>query len=293
MINNYKIAFWGSSEFSIFCLDELKNQGILPALIITTPDQPKGRGLKLEANSVKLWAKENDILCKTPETLANPGFVSELENLKCDVSLVASYGKIIPIEIINLPKYRTLNIHPSLLPKYRGPSPLQTQIINNDQTTQAGQNIGVTIMQIDEKMDHGPIVAQDTINIPNWPVNFEELEKITAKAGAVLFTKTLPDWISGKIKAVEQNHKLATITKKVEKADAELDIINGKPFDNYLKFLAYSTSPHTFFFVEKDNKKIRVIIKEAEFKDNQFIIRRIIPEGKKEMSYEDFLRGFI
>jgi methionyl-tRNA formyltransferase len=97
--------------------------------------------------------------------------------------LVASYGKIIPKAVINLPKYQTLNIHPSLLPKYRGPSPLQGQILNGE------KEVGVTIMLIDEQVDHGPLLAQEKINIPNWPVNFNNLEKIMAQAGAKLFIK--------------------------------------------------------------------------------------------------------
>lgn len=287
MINS-KITFWGSSEFSVYCLEELKNLDILPSLIITTPDAKVGRGLILTANIVKIWAKQNDIPCLTPNKL-NKDFIVELKNIGGDIALVASYGKIIPQEIINLPKYKTLNIHPSLLPKYRGPSPLQEQIINNDKAT------GVTIMQIDEQVDHGPIIIQEKLseshNLVNKPVSFNELEKITAKMGVVLFAKILPLWIAGEIKATEQNHSEATFTKKVEKNDGLIDLELDKPARNYLKYLAYSTWPGTFFFLNKDGKKIRVIIKDTEYKDEQFIINRVLPEGKKEMSYDDFLRG--
>jgi len=282
MINN-KITFWGSSEFSVYCLEALKNLNILPSLIITTPDAKVGRGLILTANPVKIWAKQNNITCLTPDKLKV--FITELSKIGGDIALVASYGKIIPQEIIDLPKYKTLNIHPSLLPKYRGPSPLQEQIINNDKA------IGVTIMQIDSQVDHGPIIAQETITIPNWPVKFSEFEKITAEAGTKLFAKILPDVISGKISVKEQNHTEATFTKKVEKNDGLIDLEIDKPAKNYSKYLAYSTWPGTFFFLNKDGKKIRVIIKDAEYINNQFIIKKVIPEGKKEMNYTDFLRG--
>jgi methionyl-tRNA formyltransferase len=283
-MNNIKFAFWGSSEFSIYCLEELKNLNVLPTLIITTPDKPVGRGLILTPNVVKIWAEGNNIKCLTPDKLRDQNFIAELSNFNLDASLVASYGKIIPREIIDLPKSKTLNIHPSLLPKYRGPSPLQEQILNND------SNIGVTIMQIDEEVDHGPIVAQEKIDLDSL-LNFKELEEKLAKEGSKLFVKILPDWIAGKIEAKPQEHDQATFTKKVEKSAGLLDIITGDQYKNYLKYLAYFSWPFTFFFVEKDNKKIRIIIKEAEFKDGALIIKRVIPEGKKEMPYSDFLRG--
>ena len=284
MLNNIKISFWGSSEFSIFCLEELKNLSILPNLIISTPDTRVGRGLKLAANPVKIWAEANKITCLTPEKL-DLSFISELNKINSDVALVASYGKIIPQEIIDLPKYKILNIHPSMLPKYRGPSPLQDQILNNE------KNVGVTIMQIDKQVDHGPIIIQELLTIPNWTVNFNEFEKLTAQAGAKLFANILPTYVAGKVTAKEQNHKEATFTKKVEKNDGLIDLEMDKPEINYLKYLAYSTWPGTFFFINKDNKKLRIIIKDAEYKDGLFLIKRVLPEGKKEMSYEDFLRG--
>ena len=284
-MTNLKFTFFGSSKFSVYCLEEMKSFGVIPIQIITTPDKPVGRGLKLEANPVKIWAEKNSITCFTPETIKNTNFVSELSVIKTDLFLVASYGKIIPKDILHLSKFGTLNIHPSLLPKYRGSSPLQSQILNNE------SNIGISIMLLDELMDHGPIIAQENIIIPNWPVKFERLEEIMAQSGAKLFIKILPDWLTEKIIPKEQNHDDATFTKKVEKIDGLINIENCDQYKNYLKFLAYSTWPGTFFFIEKDNKKIRILIKDAEFKDNSFLIKRVLPEGKKEMNYEDFLRG--
>lgn len=278
------ITFFGSSEFSVFCLEELKKLGLLPVLIVTTPDQPTGRGLKLTPNVVKIWAEANNIACLAPEKL-DSNFSSQLQIEQLNLFLVASYGKIIPKRIIDLPKHGTLNIHPSLLPKYRGPSPLQTQILEDK------KKVGVTIMLIDEKIDHGPIVTQEKMEIANWPVKFENLEKLTAELGVKLLASILEAWIEGTTKGEEQNHEQATFTKKIEKADGLIDIVSGDPYQNFLKIQAYSTWPQTYFFFENDNKKIRVIIKDAEFKDSQLVLKRVLPEGKKEMSYEDFLRG--
>jgi methionyl-tRNA formyltransferase len=285
MTNKFKFIFWGSSNFSVFCLEELKNLNILPNLIITTPDMPTGRGLLLTPTPVKTWAEKNKIEYLTPINLKDQNFYEQISNRKADLFLVASYGKIIPLNIINLPKYKTLNIHPSLLPKYRGASPIQNQILNDE------KNIGTTIILIDEKMDHGPIITQKKEEIKNWPVKFEELKKILAKTGIDLFADIIDLWLEGKIEAQDQNHTEATFTKKIEKSDGLIDLENGNAYQNFLKIQAYNTWPQTYFFITKNEQRIRVIIKEAEYRNNSLIIKRVLPEGKKEMNYEDFLRG--
>ena len=284
MKNKIDIVFFGSSIFSTICLEELKNSGILPTLIITTPDMPTGRGLKLTSTPVKLWANKNRIECLSPAKL-DSSFINILNIRSYDLFLVASYGKIIPESIINLPKYKTLNIHPSLLPKYRGPSPLQEQILNDD------KNIGVSIIVLEKKVDHGPIVAQKKIIIPNWPVKFDELEKILAVEGSKLFAEILEDWVNAKISPVEQEHSKATFTKKIEKNDGLIDLEFDDSYVSFLKTKAYNPRPGTFFYINKNGQKYRIIIKDSEYLDNQFLIKRVLPEGKKEMNYNDFLRG--
>lgn len=279
-----KIAFFGSSKFSVYCLEELKSLKILPELIITTPDMPTGRGLKLTPTPVKIWAVENDIECLSPNKL-DAEFIKELDTYDFNLSLVASYGKIIPKSVIDLPKFKTLNIHPSLLPKYRGPSPLQEQILNDE------KNIGVTIMLMDEKVDHGPIIKQQKLTVANWPVKHDELKMMLSTVSTDLFVEILNDWTAGKIKPAEQNHNEATFTKKVKKEDGLIDIINNDPYKNFLKIQAYSTWPQAYFFVEKGEKKIRVIIKDAKYSEGKLEIIKVLPEGKKEMPYKDFLNG--
>ena len=285
MINNTKIAFFGSSKFSVFCLEELSSSGILPNLIITTPDMPTGRGLKLTPTPVKIWAEKNNIPCLTPENLKDQNILTSLEAETNTLFLVASYGKIIPKNIVELPKYGTLNIHPSLLPKYRGASPLQTQILNDE------KEIGTSIMLMDEKMDHGPIIIQKKVEIINWPIKTEELKLVLAKESITLFNEIINDWLNGKITPTEQNHTEATFTKKVEKADGLIDLEKDDPYTNFLKIQAYSTWPQAYFFISKGEQKIRVIVKEAKYIDNKLEIIRVLPEGKKEMNYQDFLRG--
>lgn len=296
-------VFFGSSEFSVYVLDELKIHNILPSLVITTPDKPKGRKLVLTPNAVKTWAENNNIEVIDPGSLRNnPDLVYSLSSKNYDLFLVASYGKIIPKEIFELPKHKTLNIHPSLLPKFRGASPIQSQILNAagpEQGEGKEREIGVTIMQIEETMDTGPIVAQRPLPNPSpcqgeeqgtkgaWgEVGRKELEKILAIEGAGLFAHILPEWLLGAIDPIIQNEDKATYCQKIKKEDGFLDL-SDNPLKNLLKIKAFEEWPTSYYF----NKEKRIIITDATIEDDKLKILKIIPEGKKEMLYEDFLRG--
>lgn len=283
-LNFTKFAFFGTSDFSVLVLDELKTEGLVPALVITSEDKPAGRKMKPTPPPVKIWAEKNSVEFLQQEKLKDEKFLSRLEKENFDFFLVASYGKILPKELIDLPKRKTLNIHPSLLPKLRGASPIQTAILNDEKET------GISVMVVDELMDHGPILTSEKVEVPNWPPKTLELKKIMAKDGAKLLAKILPDWLDGKIKEVPQDESLVTFTKKIEKSDGLINL-SDDPYLNYKKIQAYSDWPEAYFFADHAEKKIRVIIKEAEFKNGELKIIRILPEGKKEMSYEDFKRG--
>jgi methionyl-tRNA formyltransferase len=281
--------FFGTSEFSVDVLNQLKEADILPELIITTPDSPQGRGLKLTPCPVKIWANENNIKNFQPERISGD-FSSQLnsfknangENLEWDVFVVVSYGKIIPKEIIDLPKKGILNVHPSLLPKYRGPSPVETSILNDELKT------GVTIMLIDEKVDHGPIVAQEVVEFKEWEHKDKVSTKLAVMGGKIL-AKILPQYIAGEINPIEQNHSEATFTNKIEKSDAEI-FLNEDARKNFLKIMAYTPHPGAFFFTEKNGKKIRVKITDAKYENDTLQILRVIPEGKKEIDYSLFIQ---
>ena len=256
MFQNIKIAFFGNSELSLIVLEELKKNGITPDLIVTTPDKPVGRKMVLTPTETKVWAENNSVEYIEASKLKDENFLEKIKGY--DLFIVASYGKIIPKVLIDIPKYKVLNIHPSLLPKYRGASPLQGQILNNE------KEIGVSIMLIDEEMDHGAIIAQEKASIPDWPVGFHALADMLGKAGVQLLARILPDWIRGKIQPKEQDHTKATFTKKFEKSDGLIDL-STDGYKNYLKIIAYEDWPGTYFEVEKaglpgQGKKMRVII---------------------------------
>lgn len=278
-----RFAYFGTPLFATIVLDELEKSGHLPAVIITAPDRPKGRKLIVTPSDVKIWGESKHIPVLTPEKLRDEEFTKALSSYDCDLFIVAAYGKIIPKEILEMPTYGVLNIHPSLLPKFRGPSPIESAILSNDDHT------GVTIMKLDEELDHGDIVAQEEYHTPVWPPKGSTLTKALAHQGGVLLSKTIPEWLSTQ-SAQAQDHTQATFTKKIMKEDGRIDL-EGDPLLNYKKIQAFDEWPGAYFFTERNGKEIRVRITEATMHDGALQILRVIPEGKKEMSYEDFLRG--
>jgi len=255
-------------------LETLKQIGILPMLIVTNPDRPKGRKLILTPPPVKIWAEENFIPFLQPEKL-DDDFKFQISYFRFELFLTASYGKIIPKGIIELPKHGSINIHPSLLPKLRGPAPIQETILRNEKPA-------VTIMEMNEKMDQGPIIAQKEIEMEEWPISTPRLNDMLAKAGAELFSEIISDYLAGKVKAEKQNDSQATYTKMIKKTDGLLNL-EDDPEENYRKFLAYTPWPSVYFY--KNNKRIKIT--DADFVDGKFAIKKVIPEGEKEIDYSN------
>ena len=274
-----RFVFFGTPHIAVVALEALKQDGMLPHLVVTAPDKKAGRGMRMQSPPVKECAEENKISVVQPQKL-DDDFIKTLEDEKCDVFVIVAYGKIVPQRIIDIPTHGVLNMHPSLLPKHRGPSPIESQILSDDEI------VGVTIMRIDEKMDHGPILAQEIVPIDNWPTTASHLEEILGGVGAKLLAETLPEWVAENIDEQEQEHSQATYCNLIKKEDALIDL-SDDPRTNYLKFLAYEQSPRAYFFTKSGK---RAIITDAAFEDGKFVIRKVIPEGKKEVLYQDFLR---
>ncbi|MDR3519843.1 MAG: methionyl-tRNA formyltransferase [Candidatus Pacebacteria bacterium] len=296
---SYKLnfVFFGTPDVARETLQILKESGYLPSLIVTAPDKPQGRKMLVAPPPVKVWATENKIPYIQPEKLIqeeiNIAFRSssqadetrkaifQQENMRGDKSdidffLVVAYGKILSQDILDIPKLGSLNIHYSLLPKYRGASPVESAILNGDTVT------GVSIQKMKFKMDAGPVIAQEKIEIlPTEKAS--ELRTRLIKIGGELLVKTLPKFIDGDIKEVEQNENEATFCKKIQKEDGLIDL-NEAGVKNYNKFRAYATWPRTFFF--KDGK--RIIITDAVLENNLFVIKKVLPEGRKEITWEEF-----
>lgn len=277
-----RFAFFGTPEFSVRILTILESHGLLPVVVVTAPDRPRGRGQTVSPTPVKSWALERNIPTLEPASLRNNDqFLAKLASYELDVSVVAAYGFIMPNTVLETPRLGSINVHPSLLPKYRGASPIESQIRNDE------EKIGVTIMLMDEEMDHGPILSTIEIRRPRLLPDALELEKVLAEAGGELLSETLVLYAQGdsSVQPREQDHDNATYTKKIAKADTLINL-SGDPYENFLKIQAYKRfKPH--FFIEKDGKQMRVVITRAAYneKENTLIIERVIPEGGKEMAY--------
>ena len=249
---NIKFVFFGSSQFSRYVLEELELAGFSPALNITSAKDPMP--------------------------------IEELRKVQADVFVVASFGKILRKELIELPRYKTLNVHPSLLPRLRGPAPIQGAILEEEE-------LGITIIRMDEKVDHGPILARAKVLITPWPDHYHVVEEKLGRASGKILGALLPKWVSGEIEEAPQNDAKASYTKLIKKEDGLLNL-NDPAELNLKKVLAYSTWPGTYmFFKKKTGQETRVVIKNAVIKDGQFSPTRVIPAGKKEMDWQDFLRG--
>jgi methionyl-tRNA formyltransferase len=214
-----KIVFFGTSENSVILL-----AGLAPhfevAGIVTTPDAPAGRKQTLTPSLVAQFAAESELLhgvpILKPGKLKDPEFVAALKALGADLFIVLSYGKILPSEVINLPRLKTINIHPSLLPLYRGPTPMPAALLDGASVT------GNTIIVMDEEMDHGPILAQRELAI-GPDETYPQLEEKLALDSVGLVLETVPRYASGELIPREQDHTRATYTAMIKKEDGKVD----------------------------------------------------------------------
>ena len=272
MQNKLNFIFFGTSEEAVYALEAMHKKGLIPSLIVTAQDAPVGRHQVLTAPLAKQWAEKNFISTFQPKKIDDEA-INIIKEKSADIFIVVGYGKILPQKLIDLPKHKTLNIHTSLLPLYRGPTPVQGPILNGDKET------GISIIVVDSDVDHGPIVSQEKYIISGNETE-PELTKILFTRGGEILAEILPEWIKGNITPTEQDHSKATFTQKLKKEDGLIDL-NDDALENYRKFRAYADWPRTFFF--KDGK--RMIITEAKLEDKKFVIKKIIPEGGKEINY--------
>lgn len=313
---NIKILFFGTSEFAVPILQKLIDEKYNIVAVVTQPDKPVGRKQLLNPSPVKILAQKYNLPILQPEDLStfNPSAslgTSVKDFLAFDLIITASYGKIIPKEILALPKYGALNVHPSLLPKYKGSSPIQYAILNGDKET------GTTIMLMDEKMDHGKILAQKKIKIEDRQT-FASLHNTLSLFSAELLAKTIPLWISNKIKPLPQDDSKATYTKIITKEDGKIDwnksaeeidrqirafspwpgcwtILNIDGKEKRLKIIdaiagaghcSVSTKPGKI--IKAENKKMAILCGHNSYLE----INQIQMEGKKIMNGEEFINGY-
>jgi methionyl-tRNA formyltransferase len=282
-----KFVFFGTPNFAVLILDQLEAGGFLPDKIIASPDKPKGRHLVMTPPPTKLWAEKRGIPVLQPKSLKDFEISGDY-----DLFVLAAYGKMVPKKILDASKHGILNVHPSLLPELRGPSPIQSAILSGTKET------GVSIMLLDEDMDHGPVLASEKVTLEDNPY-YLDLEAKLGEIGGKKLCEVIPLWVDGKIEAVVQNHDLATFCKKIEKKDGFIDskiILSddlklGEYAESERKVRALNPDPGTFTLLNIHEKEMRVKITRAKIENNRFVPGKVIPEGKREMGWEDFLKG--
>ncbi|MBI1982084.1 MAG: methionyl-tRNA formyltransferase, partial [Candidatus Levybacteria bacterium] len=256
-----KITFFGTSKFAIPVLEVLRTNFEL--ILVITTDPLNG--------AVPSYCKQNSIPYLSVQQLSNQT-IEQLRRANTPLAILASFGLIIPKEVLGIFSKGIFNIHPSLLPKYRGPTPVQTAILNGDKET------GVTIIKLDKEVDHGPILAQAEEQVFSTDTS-ESLYKRLFEKGAQLLLEVLPKHIDGKIMPKEQDHSKATFSKHLTRQDGYIDLANP-PLKDLLERMirAYYPWPGVYTKLKIKNEKLKIIKFLPEGK--------IQVEGKKPMSYK-------
>lgn len=309
-IRDLKIIFWGTPEFGALILNKMIINGYKPIAIVTALDQPAGRKHAIIPSPVKEVGQKNNVLILQPTKVKNNDEIKlQLKEMQPDLFIVAAYGLILPKDIIDLPKFQSINVHPSILPKHRGPSPIQATIWGGD------QEAGTTLMLMDEKMDHGDIITSAKIELEHQ--YYKELEEQLAQISAALLIDIIPRWIKKEIKPIAQDHNQATFTKIITKDTGKIDWHkSAEEIERMVR--AYWPWPSAYTIIKSQNQKLNnKIIKISQASvlkidvnlpigsifledkkmavkcgQNMLLLERIQLEGKKIMNDRDFLNGY-
>lgn len=276
-----KFAFFGSPEFAAIILEQLIAAGFIPAAVICAPDRPIGRKKIITPPPVKILAEKYNISIYQPEDLKN----FRLPTSNIELFIVAAYSKILKKEILEIPLLGTIGVHPSLLPEYRGASPIQSALLAGEKET------GTTLYLMDEKVDNGPVLKRERLKIKNQ--KYLELMRELAELSGNLLVKTLPKFICGEIKPAPQDQSRATFTKKFSLADGMVNLAQDPPERVWLKIRALNPEPGVTAVLKlKTGEELKLKLLEADYENNKLGLKIVQPEGKKPMAYQEFLRGY-
>lgn len=262
LTNKINFVFFGTPEVSSKTLEILKSHGYVPSLIVTASDRPVGRHFTMTPSPTKTWAIENNI-----------PFTHELPtDSSYDLFIVVAYGKILPQRVIDMPKFGTLNIHYSLLPRWRGASPVEAAILHGDTET------GVSIQKMVFKLDAGPIIAEEHTSIDPNETHVDLRNRLIPMGAELLVSLFEKMNFEGK----EQDESQMTHCGKTRKEDALINPFADNPQELWNKYRAYFGWPG-IYFMDSNNKRVKIT--RAKFEDGKFIIERVVREGKPESDY--------
>lgn len=282
MILDIKFVFFGTPKFAEIILEKLINNGFIPKAVVCNPDKPVSRKKIITPPPVKSFIRKHSLLnipILQPEKL-DERFKLQILSFKPDFFIIAAYAKLIPKDIIQIPhRLGAIGVHPSILPNYRGPSPIQTAIVSGEKTN------GVTLYLLDEKMDHGPILAQQEIESKEY-FNFPSLTDTCAEVGGELLIKTLPKFLAGEINALTQDESLATYTQKFKADDAFIDsaLLNkaqyeGGDFAVKVDRMVRGLNPEPGVWTIQNGKRTKIL--EAAIEGGKLKIKKIQIAGEK------------
>jgi len=298
---DYNIVFIGTPDFAVSSLSKLIESNYNIITVITQPDKKVGRKQEITYSPVKKVALKYNIPLLQPQKIKN--IYKEIKELNPDIIITAAYGQIIPKNILDIPKFGCINIHGSLLPKYRGASPIQYAILKGDKET------GITVMEMDEKMDEGDIISQKSIEIENSDTASSLHDKLSI-LGANLLLETLPKILDQKAKYIPQDKNKATYTKILKKEDGKIDW--NKSADEIEKMIR-AFYPWPGSYTKLDEKRLKIISAKVfkpennlesgtifitedgnlavKCNKNSLVLGKVQLEGKKEISGKEFLNG--
>ncbi len=299
-----RVVFMGTPEFALPTLQGLWDNGYEIPAVFTRPDKPAGRGRKPTPSPVKQLATRLGIPVYQPVTLRRPAAAELIRNLKPDLIVVAAYGLILPREVLEIPLHACLNVHPSLLPRWRGPSPIAFAILSGDEYT------GVTVMLMDEGMDTGPILARSE-PVPIGPDDTTAtLTPKLARIGAALLLETLPRWVAGEVRPEPQDDSKATYSRLLTKEDGAIDW--ARPAEEIWRMVrAFDPWPGTF--TRWEGKLLKVLAGWPVPGESGLPVGTVVPadsgaavqtgrgllqlervqlEGRRPVGVAEFLRGY-
>lgn len=296
------LIFMGSPVFALPSLQALVNHPYRVAAVVTQPDRPRGRGRKLLPTPVKEYAQRENLPCLEPANLREPAFLKALEVLKPDLIATAAYGKILPPALLALPRLGCINLHPSLLPLYRGAAPVQRALMEGARET------GVTVYLMDQGMDSGDILLQEAFPLLPGETAGEVMER-AAGLGAETLLKAVFLLAAGKAKARPQDHRRATYAPPIRREEEGIDWSReGERVANHINGLSPDPGAHTFFQGRR-LKMLRALPAEGSGSGGEVLdagpeglviaagrvavrVLEVRPEGKNTMSAGDFIRGY-
>ncbi len=270
-------VYFGTPDVAEQTLELLFQAGLVPQLIVTAPDRPVGRHFTLTPCPVKQWADAHAIPTLQPEKMT-PDVIEQIPVV--DFYLVVAYGKILPVSIIERPRFATLNIHYSLLPRWRGASPVEAALLHGETQT------GVSIQKMVFKLDAGPVIAEEQIAIEPTDTTHTLRGKLIPLGAALLIDIITDPAHTALGSSTEQDESLATHCGKIKKEDALVSLTDD-PHTLWNKYRAYHGWP-TIYFLDDAGKRVKIV--EATFERESFIPLAVVPEGKQRMSWEEYQR---